>query len=214
MRSDSDSVRKSGRARLTKRPRILGATAASTKYKSTTTTQNIETSPAGCFPAASAQHELRRAKAGNFDHYPVARHRVLDRDHAPGHDDHTAPQWVSSYRKLVREPGERIQRMAHHIAAVSAAYLLPIDRQPGRSPSQILVLPAGHRRPEHHPGIPYVAGYHRRSVEPLVIIMQIFDQLDCRHAALDRRGALTGAPPFGPLSPRPEAGPLSGPGRE
>src|ERR1700719_4551544 len=39
--SDSESVRKFGRARLTNRPRMLGATAARTKYKGATITQNI-----------------------------------------------------------------------------------------------------------------------------------------------------------------------------
>src|ERR1700736_2333123 len=209
MRSDSDSVPKSGRARLTNRPRMLGATAASTKYKSATTTQNIKTSPTGCFPAASAQHELRAAEAGNLDHHPVARCRILDRDHAAGHDDHPAAQWCSS----CREPGERVQRMAHHIAATAAADLLPVDREPGRSPSQVLGPPTGHRRPEHHSRIPCIAGDHRRSVEPLVIIVQILDQLDCRHAALDRRGDLAGsaalrqvvAQPKGNLGFDPEA---------
>src|SRR6476620_3734427 len=42
--SDSESVRKFGRARLTNRPRMLGATAARTKYKGATITQNIGTS--------------------------------------------------------------------------------------------------------------------------------------------------------------------------
>src|SRR5215472_6539337 len=46
IRSDSESVRKSGRARLTNRPRMLGATAASTTYKTATTTQNIGPSQA------------------------------------------------------------------------------------------------------------------------------------------------------------------------
>src|ERR1700760_2172287 len=138
MRSETDRVLKSGRARLTNNPRMLGATAASTKYKSATTTQNIETSPAGCYSAASAQGQLRGAEAGNLDHHPVSRHRILDRDHAAGHDDHSAPQWGACRRKLVGEPGERIQRMAHHIAAFSAADLPAIDREPGCSSSQIL----------------------------------------------------------------------------
>src|SRR5437868_10720722 len=103
MRSDSDSVPKSGRARLTNKPRMLGATAASTKYKSATTTQNIETSPTACYPVASAQGHLRGAEAGDLNHHPVAGHRILDRDHAPGHDDHPAPQRASCRRKLVRE---------------------------------------------------------------------------------------------------------------
>src|SRR6202045_1020861 len=101
MRSDSDSVPKSGRARLTNRPGLLGATAASTKYKSATTTQNIKPSPTGCFPAASAQHELRAAEAENLDHHPVARCRILDRDPPAGHDDHPAAQWASPCRELV-----------------------------------------------------------------------------------------------------------------
>src|SRR5271156_187473 len=145
MRSDTDSVRKSGRARLTKSPRMLGATAASTKYKSATTTQNIKTSPTGCYPVASAQGQLRAAEAGNLDCHPVACRRVLDRDHAAGHDDHPAPQWGSCCRELVRQPGERVQRVAHHIAASAAADLMPVDREPGRSPSQVSVPPVGHR---------------------------------------------------------------------
>src|SRR5271169_787406 len=137
MRSENDSVPKSGRARLTKRPRMLGATAASTKYKSATTTQNIETSPAGCHPVALAEDEFRGAEAGNFDKHPISSGRVLDRHHAAGHDDHPTPQWGFYRRKLFRQPSERVQRVPHHIAAVSAADLLPVDREPGRSASQV-----------------------------------------------------------------------------
>src|SRR6202008_3314463 len=97
---ESESVRKSGRARLTNRPRMLGATAASTKYKSATTTQNIQPSPTGS-PAASTHDDLCAAEAGNLDRNVVARRRILDRHHAAVHDDHSAPQRRSGCGALV-----------------------------------------------------------------------------------------------------------------
>src|SRR5215831_18002304 len=107
---ESESVRKSGRARLTKRPRMLGATAASTKYRSATTTQNIGSSQTAATPAASGDREFGGAEPGNLDQYPVACRWILNRDHAAGHHDHPAPQWRPRCRELIRKPNERIQR--------------------------------------------------------------------------------------------------------
>src|SRR5262245_20504309 len=108
MRRDTDSVRKSGRARLTKRLSRAGATAARMKYKIATTTQNIEASRRPLNEAASAQDEFGSAEPGNLHQDPVAGDRVLDRNHAAGHHDHAAPQWRPCGGELSSEPSERV----------------------------------------------------------------------------------------------------------
>src|SRR5215472_11961647 len=75
---------------------MLGATAARTKYKSATTTQNIGTSRRPPDPGASPQGKLGGAELGNLDQYPVARGRILDRNHAAGHHDHAAASLFAS----------------------------------------------------------------------------------------------------------------------
>src|SRR6266446_8720240 len=111
MRRERESVRKSGRARLTKRPRRAGATAARKKYRTATTTQNIKASRRPLDRAASAQNEFGSAEPGNLHQDPVAGERVLDRNHAAGHHDHAAPQRRPRGGELPSEPGERVQRM-------------------------------------------------------------------------------------------------------
>src|SRR5439155_19197580 len=101
-------VRKSGRARLMKRLRSAGATAARMKYKIATTTQNIEASRRPLNRAASAQNEFGSAEPGNLHQHPVAGERVLDRNHAAGHHDHAALERRPHRGELAREPGERV----------------------------------------------------------------------------------------------------------
>src|SRR5882757_10753836 len=100
---------------------MLGATAARTKYKSATTTQNIETSRTG----SGAHDELGSAEPGDLDQYPVAGDRVLNRDHAAGHYDHSVPQWHPRCSERLREPGQRVQRFPNHTPASPAADFLP-----------------------------------------------------------------------------------------
>jgi len=52
--------------------------------------------------------------------------------------------------------------------------------------SKVQHRPVGHRCTKNHPGIPYSAGHHSRSIEPLIIIPQILDQLDGSHAGFHR----------------------------
>src|ERR1700732_1583070 len=104
MRRDRDSVRKSGRDRLTKRLSRAGATAARMKYRIATTTQNITASRRPANSAASAQDEFGGAEPGNLHQNPIARARVLDRHHAAGHHDRAAPERRPGGGELFREP--------------------------------------------------------------------------------------------------------------
>ena len=65
----------------------------------------------------------------------VARRRELDRHHAAGHHDHAAPERRPAAASLFREPGERVQRVAHHVAALAVADLATVDRQPCGQPA-------------------------------------------------------------------------------
>src|SRR6185295_9051939 len=96
---------------------MLGATAARTKYKSATTTQNIATSQPASTRAASRNGELGGAEPENVDQHPVPGDGVMDRDHAAGHHNHAAPQRRPRGGELLRQPGERVQWIAHHVAA-------------------------------------------------------------------------------------------------
>ena len=70
-RSDRESERKSGRARLTKRPRMLGATAARTKEKKCHVHPKHQNLQTVLNPAASGQDEIGRAEIGNLEALPL-----------------------------------------------------------------------------------------------------------------------------------------------
>src|SRR5262252_2526900 len=88
----------------------------------------------------SANNKLGAAETLDLDNGAVGGGE-LDRHHAAGHYNRAASERRSRLRSAFREPGKRMQRIAHDVTALASADFPAIDRQSRRQLREIEPAP-------------------------------------------------------------------------
>ena len=114
--------------------------------------------------------------------HPVALTHKLGRHYAAGHDDHALRQALTLGGQRARQPGQGIERMAHHIPAVTFSNDLAINAHGAVEGRHVERLPVGQRRTQDNAAVPGIVREQRQDVvgDLGVVRVAIINQLKRR----------------------------------